>query len=303
MTDRTADPIERSYQVHREAERRRRYSGVLPELITDPASIDFWRHERMKDLVDPLLATHPESTWMTVGDGRFGSDARSLIRKGHAAMATSLTDHTLVVASEQGWIDSFSAENAESLSFDDNAFDFILCKESFHHFPRPPLALYEMLRVARLGVVLIEPLESGRNRPLDWAKQKMKRVLRGDATSLYEPEGNFLYRTDPRSLQKMLAAMGLRHLAVHHFNDFYMARFKAAPARSRDPAFWATRAGIGAQNTMCRLRLMNWGLGSVVLFSVAPEQAVLDALEAAGYDVIETPENPYLDSPTETSAA
>ena len=54
-------------------------------------------------------------------------------------------------------IKNYKIENAENLSFEDKTIDFILCKESYHHFPRPMVALYEMLRVARNGVLLIEP--------------------------------------------------------------------------------------------------------------------------------------------------
>lgn len=39
----------------------------------------------------------------------------------------------------------------------DDAFDYVLCKDSYHHMPRPMIALYQMLRVARRAVVLIEP--------------------------------------------------------------------------------------------------------------------------------------------------
>lgn len=51
-------------------------------------------------------------------------------------------------------------ENAEKLSSPNETLDFVLCKESYHHFTRPMLALYEMLRVATKAVVLIEPNES-----------------------------------------------------------------------------------------------------------------------------------------------
>jgi SAM-dependent methyltransferase len=41
---------------------------------------------------------------------------------------------------------NFQKENAEQLSFEDESFDFVLCKEAYHHFPRPMIALYEMIR-------------------------------------------------------------------------------------------------------------------------------------------------------------
>ncbi|WP_158308790.1 methyltransferase domain-containing protein [Desulfocurvibacter africanus] len=59
------------------------------------------------------------------------------------------------------FIPEYSVENAEKLSFANGSYDYLLCKEAFHHFPRPMIALYEMLRVARKGIVLIEPNDNG----------------------------------------------------------------------------------------------------------------------------------------------
>ncbi len=53
--------------------------------------------------------------------------------------------------SELGFIGEYSAQNAESLSFASNSFDYVFCKDAMHHCPRPVIALYEMLRVARGG--------------------------------------------------------------------------------------------------------------------------------------------------------
>lgn len=60
---------------------------------------------------------------------------------------------------EIGYIYNYSKENLESLSFNNESFDFVLCKESFHHLPRPYIGLYEMLRVSKIGVVLLEPYD------------------------------------------------------------------------------------------------------------------------------------------------
>lgn len=57
---------------------------------------------------------------------------------------------------ERGFIHHFRALNAAAMALPHGVFDFVLCKESYHPFPRLMLAFYEMLRVARAGVVLIE---------------------------------------------------------------------------------------------------------------------------------------------------
>ena len=76
------------------------------------------------------------------------------VKKVHCS---DISDKLLRIGNNKGFINEFSAQNAESLKFLDNSFDYVLCKEAFHHFPRPFIALHEMFRVSQKGVVLIEP--------------------------------------------------------------------------------------------------------------------------------------------------
>ena len=154
----TQDP-KWSYSRHEEQELAVVHSDDVPSCYTNPESVDAWRHSRMHDTVLPLIKEFPNATWLTIGDGRFGSDAHYLETQNVDVVASSLTDATLRIAKDRGFIHKYRAENAEHINLPDDSFDFILCKESLHHFPRPSIAFYEMLRVSKLGVVLIEPIE------------------------------------------------------------------------------------------------------------------------------------------------
>lgn len=103
-------------------------------------TLDYWRHHRMLSPVKPLISS--ESTWLTVGDGRYGTDANFILSHGGVAHATDLTDVLLRVGNETGFIMEFSRQNAESLLFDDESFDYVLIKQALHHCPRPWLTLY-----------------------------------------------------------------------------------------------------------------------------------------------------------------
>lgn len=280
--------VEQSYALQAESE----HGMALPAAYQAPKSIDAWRHRRMLDLVDPLCRALPESHWMTVGDGRYGSDAAYLKARGMRVKATTLTDDRLRQAHAMGHIDDFAAENAEHLSCLDNSFDFVLCKEAFHHFPRPPIALYEMLRVARVGVVLIEPIDQPG--PLDSVKSLIKRILRGNADQQFEPAGNFIYRPSLAELRKLMLAMGGECIASRGINDFYHRRLVGHDfAPGRWPTM-ATQLGIAVQNTLCATRLLGYGLGCIVVFKGAVPAAVRRALLAAGFRVDALPRNPYL---------
>jgi ubiquinone/menaquinone biosynthesis C-methylase UbiE len=50
--------------------------------------------------------------------------------------------------------------NTEAIDLPDNAYDLVVVQDGLHHLPRPSLGLTEMLRVAKKGIVVIEPYNS-----------------------------------------------------------------------------------------------------------------------------------------------
>ncbi|MDP2143558.1 MAG: class I SAM-dependent methyltransferase [Gallionella sp.] len=279
--------IEDSYLRQAEAES----VMSMPTRYTNPGSIDNWRHTRMLSMTRPLISAMPKSSWMTVGDGRYGSDAAYLEAQGVDVLATSLTDDLLKIAYEAGFISKYQSENAEHLSPAENSVDFVLCKESYHHFPRPPIALYEMLRVSKVGVVLIEPIDN--SRPLDRLKVVLKRLIRGDHEMNFEPSGNFIYKPSVAELSKLLTAMGGRYIAVKKFNDFFHPKFGNCDAASVNMGSTITKLGILAQDGLAKLGLMGYGLGSIIIFKGVPSAEVVESVRAASYGIIELPINPY----------
>ncbi|WP_051536351.1 class I SAM-dependent methyltransferase [Marinilabilia salmonicolor] len=140
-------------------------------------SIDYWRHERMYRLLTPFLEER-SSKWLTVGDG-LGTDANWLQENGQDVVASDISEYGLRPASTNGYIREYRLINAEDIDYSDNTFDYVFCKEAYHHFPRPYLAVYEMLRVASKAVILIEPVDIGIQFPLMvFLKTFWKRLLR-----------------------------------------------------------------------------------------------------------------------------
>ena len=264
----------------------------LPSCYTNPRSVDAWLHRRMLEMVRPLLQQFPEGSWMTVGDGRYGSDANFLENAGVSAVATNISGATLAQAKEKGFIRAYQTENAEHLSAGDDSFGFVLCKESYHHFPRPSVAFYEMLRVAKIGVVLIEPAE-GSARPLDFIKATVKKVLRKDQSNLFEESGNFIYRVNVREIEKMMTALNYDCIAFKRFNNFYHASLAGGEWRLLSPQAALTRLGIAVQDYLCSMRLMNHGLVCVIALKGAPPARLQHRLRSAGYTIRLLPKNPF----------
>jgi len=169
-------------------------------------SLDAYRHFRMRFPLKFLI--NSDQTFLTLGDGRYGSDAQFIIEAGGNVHASDLDSTLLELAAGKGLINTYSAQNAEDLDFSDNSFDYVVIKEALHHFPRPYLALYESFRVCRLGVILIEPTDPPRKAIMRILKDIMNSFLRKKVRFQsdfgFEPAGNFVYTLSIRELQKFL---------------------------------------------------------------------------------------------------
>ena len=283
-----------SYDRHKNHEMRLVRDAEFPSCYTGPDTVDAWRHLRFLECTLPLLIEWPVSEWITIGDGNFGSDAFFLQSHGVAVTATSISSNTLSIAHANGWIDAYAAENAESLSLEDNAVDFVLCKDALHHFPRPPIGFYEMLRVARKAIVLVEPLDPGW-RALSSLKTFAKRVLRGDSDDQFEPSGNFVYRLSIREVFKMLTALGYPCFAWKGINDCYIPKLGTASANQHSAGWLLTRIGITVQDVLCCARLLSFGRAGIICFKQEPAMDILTSLKRRGFTVVNLPRNPYCD--------
>jgi SAM-dependent methyltransferase len=277
-------------------------------------TVDSWRHRRMRQLLDPLLTTFPGASWVTVGDGRYGTDAHYLEQHGADVMATDIGDGLLRKAHAAGFIHKYRKENAEQLSFADRSFDFALCKEAYHHMPRPMRAVYEMLRVARRAIVLIEPNQT----PVLVGPRLFVRMLLKAALirlgfgrffcdpsvrlidhggNWFEDAGNFGYTISRREIERVALGLNYPHVAVCGINDCYISGVEYEKATPDSDLFRKVRAQIEESDRRCQRRGPNWsrhGLLVAVIFKQPIEAGLRTALKEAGYEVCDLPRNPYL---------
>jgi len=263
-------------------------------------TLDRWRHHRMLSPIKPFISG--DKTWLTVGDGRYGTDAHFIISEGGIAHASDISDRLLKIGSDEGFIGSFSAENAERLSFADNSFDYVLIKEAFHHFPRPWIALYEAFRVCKKAVILIEPHDS-REGLRQVATESLKRIAKkciGKNSSSYgfEPVGNFVYPINLQELEKFLLGMHYRHIAAKGVNDFYEEGVEFINLNSTSSterhAIRRVQNAIKKRNLLSKLGFLPYNILIASLFKDEPSKQTKKLLRQAGWQVKELPKNPYL---------
>lgn len=267
----------------------------LPELLGNPHSINAWHQRRMYQLIQPIMEFGINDNWLTIGDS--GADATALADAGIAPshiVASSVSTALLERLKNRGYLSGIEVRtvNAESIECPTDGFDFVLAKEVYHHFPRPSIGLYEMLRVARRAVVLIEPIDFI-GRPLDTLRDIVKSLLhRKFVQGEFECYGNYTYRLSLRETRKLMTGMAFSDMYVLLFNDF--GNNSGGEPVSNHYQMGLHRLALLAQDVLARGFLMSWGKAVVVLAKRPLPEALRTRLEAAGFTRHVLPENPYL---------
>ncbi len=247
---------------------------------------DVWRQHRLMEPVLHCMAYTKNDRWLTVGDGAYGLESIRMRRKGFQhVLPTDICETLLQVAQNEGLIDEFRVENAEALSFADESFDYVLCKDSYHHMPRPMIGLYEMLRVARKAVVLIEPQDPWSDHP----------VMAGDPIAGYESVGNYVYTVSRRELTKVALGLDLPAVAFKSIFDHCPEQIERISADVSDPRFQAYLQAIAQGEMLCRNMQQKHNILFAVIFKVSPDQAVVDAFteRSSGWSFTYFPGNPH----------
>jgi len=258
-------------------------------------TLDKWRHRRMLDLIKPLI--EPNETWLTIGDGRYGTDANFIRTNGGNAHATDLSVKLLRIGKELDYIDSFSCQNAERLDFEDESFDYVLIKEALHHLPRPWIGLHEAFRVCRKSVVIIEPSDEF---SLFKYIRKIAKLSLGRPTSPYffENVGNFVYCLNSRELEKFMLGMHYTEIAFNNIHDSHKPGIEfvkmSNPSVKEKMSILRLKIDILIQSTLWRVGLHNGGLIASILFKEKPSELALKKLARRKWKHKILPKNPFI---------
>ncbi len=274
---------------------------VLKSIQDYKGSINHWLQEIFFSCLIPFIKDK-KLTWLTVGDA-YGHDAKYLLNNGvEDVIASDLNDDFLQISKEIGFIKKYSAENAEKLSLEDNSIDYILCKESYHHFPRPFAALYEMIRVAKKGIIIIEPQDPISKIPLLLFLTNMLEKFKSGLINKvwknrfsYEEVGNFVYKVSEREFEKFAAGLNLPLVAFKQINpNFWFPGSDKFPAVKSNKRFKKILLKKKIRDVLCRFGALPSQTLSIVVFKTSPSPELKESLKNNGYKLIEIPKNPYL---------
>ena len=274
----------------------------------DTGTVNRWRHERMMSFAQCF--TQSSSNWLTIGDA-YGHDAMMLMRAGipHVT-ASNLDASNLRISKREGMIQDCLEVNAEHIPLPDASFDYVLCKEALHHMPRPMLAIYEMYRVCRHGVIFIEPQDP----TIDWPMKKPDQFYReaipsdnigekiafkrmdNDQTfsSQYidwweDGVNNYVYTLSKRELRKMVLGMGAMAYGTQSFNDFYQPDWGSQPATEDSEGFVKTKEQIRLHDYACEKIGKPYAYLTGMIFKRAPNIETSQQLHHLGFEITPTP--------------
>lgn len=286
------------------------------EFLEYEKSVDAWRHQRM---MRPFSAFALESAWkwLTLGDAH-GWDAARLGSMGAPDVtASDLSGIRLEHAKNEGLIQNYRVENAESIKASNGEFDAVFCKETFHHLPRPWIGLYEMLRVARKVVLLIEPrdwiidkgpvMSSGPRglvkNLLAWARMRLRRAPERVSSAAmfrlgdkphYEEVGNYMFSVSSREIEKVALGMDLPAVGFFALNDHFEKGLANFPADESDPEFARVRKLLERADSISEGGIGSTSMLLAALFIEMPAPDLQKKLTEAGWYIKTLSRNPYL---------
>jgi 2-polyprenyl-3-methyl-5-hydroxy-6-metoxy-1,4-benzoquinol methylase len=254
----------------------------------DQTTTDAWRHNRMRNGIQTLISSN--DSWLTVGDCRFGADAAWLKRFGANVTASDIQDVSLKEAKESNLIDQYLILNMESLALESDSYDYIFCKESLHHLSRPYLGIYEMIRCARKGVVLIEP--AGRS-PLNQFG-KITHAIKyafNERKIFFEESGNYVFELKKIEIEQILLSLGISRFSYRYLNDDYIQGVETDQMSS---LFAKIRMRIWLKDLRDYLFQWSQGMIVVVIHSNEVAQDEINSLADFGFKNIILPLSPLL---------
>jgi ubiquinone/menaquinone biosynthesis C-methylase UbiE len=264
---------------------------IFDRLFQDKENtFNYWRHKRMYSFLDVFLKNKTKDNWLTIGDGKYGHEAHYISKFNKNVLATDISTKLLKLAKSKKYIKKYKKENSEKLSFKDETFDYVFCKESYHHFPRPMIALYEMIRVAKKAVILIEPNDVIK-RGISWKRINSIEEIKNKINK-FEESGNYVYSLSRRDIEKLSLGIGLKNIAFAGLDDIYSD--KNIDIKRFSFRFLFIKLFLLILDIAYKIGIRDRSILVAVIFKKKPTKLFIKKLIKNNFEIHKLPLNPYL---------
>ncbi len=264
-------------------------------------SIQYSVTTRPFNLLKPLLSKKKQ--WLTIGDYN-GLEANFLIDNNQNVFASDIDDTFLKEAQKNNLIKEYGIVNSEKIPFQDDSFDYVLCKESFHHFPRAYLSLYEMLRCSKEAVIIIEPIDILGTSPLFFLLKNTLDLINPQLINKiwknrfsFETVGNYVFKVAEREIEKLAMGVGLPAIAFKGVNlilDLKTEKNILSQSPMNSKFMNKINRRFKIKNFLSKFHIIPYNHKIAILFKSIPDIETKANLIKLGYSFIDLPKNPYL---------
>ncbi len=201
-------PLQMETQKARQVEyhEKKHYASGTPRRVDNSNPLIAWLNNyRLRKMIETIGKPIAGKTVLCVCGGD-GEEAEFLQRLGAVVTTTDLSS----LATQAAQIRNPSLQclqmDAESLCFSEQSFDWVVVREGLHHLARPIKGLYEMERVAREGIAILEGQDS-------FAVRVLAKLGLGENS---DPAGGYVYRFGRRELFKIFSSsQTFSHWRIH----------------------------------------------------------------------------------------
>ena len=186
------------------------YRADQPRFVDNSHPIVAWlNHYRLRQAVRMMCSPLTGKSVLSVCGGD-GQEADFFQRQGARVTVVDLSAVALEAARRRNPALRCCRLDAESLAFVDRSFDWVLVRDGLHHLARPLLGLYELERIAREGIVILEGQDS----------LPVRLLVRLGIAENRDPAGGYVYRFSRRELHKVFSS--LHTLAEWHIRTAWL---------------------------------------------------------------------------------
>ena len=161
-----------------------------------------------------------------------------------------------------------------------------------------------MLRVARKGVVLIEPNDKKINNHNSKFKEKFFRNLKEILKTLIKREtkrdqyeedsGNYIFSISRREIEKVALGLNYKMVAFKGINDAYVSGVEFEKLSLNGPLQKQVKKSISIKNLLVKIGFTDYYLLAAIIFKQEPSKKLLHNLSINGFKIVNLPGNPYI---------